>query len=433
MGRWSNSTFWALAALVALAAVPRALTFGDSLAGDEVFTAFVVGHRSPGTILDLLASPQPGSPESSPPLYFLAARLGVGPLGDDAGLRAVSLLASLVTVPLVFALGRRVFSARAGLIAAAAWALAPFAIFYAVEARPYGLLMCLAAASTLAVAVAAERGGAWWALWAVLAAGTVLTHYTGATLVAVQAAWGIVRAPRAAVLASAGVAVLLAPWLIDARSSLRAISDTLGVYEALAPRTPRGYLANVAHTFPGHPLAPLSSIPGTIALVAFALALCAAAVYQARGHRAGPRAAAPGVTAPGVAASGVAAPGRGARLLAWVRGEPALLVGAALAAPVGLLAGGLVSGHTVFLPRSLSASLPAAIVLVGALVATRRAAAAAVVTLGVVALGAVRTLDRDHRRPDSRAIAHWIDRRRGRASRWSCSASARPTRRPAAS
>jgi uncharacterized membrane protein len=141
-------------------------------------------------------------------------------------------------VPLVFALGRRVFSARAGLIAAAAWALAPFAIFYAVEARPYGLLMCLAAASTLAVAVAAERGGAWWALWALLAAGVVLTHYTGATLVAVQAAWGIVRAPRAA-----------------------------------------------------------------------------------------------------------------------------------LAAPAGLLVGGLVSGHTVFLPRSLSASLPAAIVLVGALVA----------------------------------------------------------------
>jgi hypothetical protein len=367
----------AVAALVALAAIPRALTFGDSLAGDEVFTAFVVGHRSPGTILDLLASPQAGSPESSPPLYFLAARLGVGPLSDDAGLRAVSLLAGLLTVPLVFALGRRVFSTRAGLIAAAAWALAPFAIFYAVEARPYGLLMCLAAASTLAVALAAERGRAWWALWALLAAGVVLTHYTGATLVAVQAAWGIWRAPRAAILASAGVAVLLAPWLIDARSSLRAISDTLGVYEALAPKTPRGYLANVAHTLPGHPLAPLSSIPGTIALILFGAALVGALALAPRGR---------------------------------VRAETALLVACALAAPVGLLAGGLISGHTVFLPRSLSASLPAAIVLVAALVAARRVLPAATIVLAVLALGAVKTLDRDHRRPDSRAIAHWIDR-----------------------
>jgi hypothetical protein len=106
----------------------------------------------------------------------------------------------------------------------------------------------------------------------------------------------------------------------------------------------------------------------------------------------------------------VAAPERGAGLWTWARSECALLVGCALAAPVGLLVGGALSGHTVFLPRSLSASLPAAIVLVGALLATARAAAMAGVVLAVLALGAIRTLDRDHRRPDSRAIAHWIDR-----------------------
>jgi hypothetical protein len=365
-----------VAALVALAAVPRALTLGDSLAGDEVYTAFVVGHRSPGAILDLLASPQPGSPESSPPLYFLLARLGVGPLSDDGGLRAISFLAGLATVPLVFAIGRRAFSDRAGLFAAAAWALAPFAIFYAVEARPYALLMCLAAASTLAVAVAVERGGWWWAAWAVLAAGVVLSHYTGATLVAVQAGWALLRRPRAAALAAAGAGVLLVPWLIAARSSLRAISDTLVVYESLAPRTPKGYLANVAHTFPGHPLAPLSSIPGTIALVLFGVALVGALVVAPRGR---------------------------------ARPETTLLIACALAAPVGLLAGGAISGHTVFLPRSLSASLPAAVVLVGGLVTTWRALPAAGVVLCVLAVGAVKTLDRDHRRPDSRAIAHWID------------------------
>jgi hypothetical protein len=93
-----------------------------------------------------------------------------------------------------------------------------------------------------------------------------------------------------------------------------------------------------------------------------------------------------------------------------VRPETALLIACALAAPVGLLAGGVVSGHTVFLPRSLSPSLPAAVVLVGALVAPRRALPAAAIVLAVLALAAVRTLDPDHRRPDSRAIAHWIDR-----------------------
>jgi hypothetical protein len=378
---------WAVVvALLVLAAALRLVTAGDSLVGDEVFSAFVVGHRSPAEILDLLQAPQVGSPESSPPLYFLLARLFVVPLGLDAGMRAPSLIAGLLTLPLVFVMGRRAFSERAGLLAAAAWALAPFTIFYALEARPYGLLMLLAAASTLAVAVAAERGGLWrWALWSALAAAVVLTHYTGATLVAVQAVWGLLRAPRSAVLATAGAAALVLPWVIAAYDSLGAVKDTLEVYRVLAPHSPRGYVANVLHAFPAHPFVELAKLPGQVALALAALALLIAAFVAVR--------AAPRPT------------------WSWLGTEQALIVGCALAAPAGLLLGGAVLGSTVFLPRSLSASLPAALVALGGLLSVSRLSlVAAAVVFAVLAVGSAQSLDRDARRPDFKGLARWVDR-----------------------
>ena len=86
-----------------------------------------------------------------PPLYYLTTRLwlyGVSSLGippvasqdDEWFLRAPSALISVLTVPLVFALGRTIGGFQLGLVTALLFAVAPFQVRYGQEARMYALL-----------------------------------------------------------------------------------------------------------------------------------------------------------------------------------------------------------------------------------------------------------------------------------------------------
>ena len=85
------------------------------------------------------------------PVYFVALKLWMDVFGtSEAALRAPSLLASVILVPLVYALGVRTVSMRAARVAAALTALSPLHLYFAQEARMYMLLALLAAASTLA-------------------------------------------------------------------------------------------------------------------------------------------------------------------------------------------------------------------------------------------------------------------------------------------
>jgi mannosyltransferase len=381
---------WILAGLLALAGLGLALVaFGDSLAGDEVFTEWVV-DRSPGSILDVLRTSPPGSPESSPPLYFLVARATGALTGLEAGLRLPSLLAAGVTALLVFALARRVFSLPAALLAAALWACSPFVAFYAVEARPYALLMALSAASTLALLRALERGGRGsWVLWAGLAAAATLTHYTGIAVLAVQALWALAARPgrRGEVLAAtAGAGALLLPWAIAARSSRGALEFNLALYDLLGPKTPGEFAGNAFRPLAGHPFAALGELPGTVAVVALCAVLVACPVDVAVRHHHTVR--------------------------AFASSDAGLVAACAMAVPLALLLGDVVLDRSVFLPRSLAASLPAALVcLAGLVTASRLAAPAAVVAIGVFAAGGYLGTEREHRRPDFEAIAREIDRR----------------------
>ena len=76
---------------------------------------------------------------------------------SDEGVRSLSGVLSVATLPIAWLIGRR-FAGRAG-----AWILlvflasAPFAVYYATEARMYALVMFLAACGILALARALER------------------------------------------------------------------------------------------------------------------------------------------------------------------------------------------------------------------------------------------------------------------------------------
>ncbi len=76
-----------------------------------------------------------------PPGYYVLLALWRGLTGDsEFALRSLSVFASLLTVALTFALGRRLFSPAAGGAAALLLTLNTFSLYYAQEARMYALL-----------------------------------------------------------------------------------------------------------------------------------------------------------------------------------------------------------------------------------------------------------------------------------------------------
>ncbi len=157
-----------------------------------------------------------------PPLYYALLhfwRLAAG--GSEYSLAFFSVGFGLLGVAMVGYLGRRMFGARTGLLAALLMAINPFSIWYAQEVRMYTLgvfLLLLALKFTLDVW---KRGG-WLPLlgYALTAAALLWTlYYSAFALIALNLAaipWLAVKARRRLLpwLAAQALAILLyLPWL----------------------------------------------------------------------------------------------------------------------------------------------------------------------------------------------------------------------------
>jgi len=84
--------------------------------------------------------------ESTPPLYYLCLHFWMDLFGSgEAAVRALSLLFSLGTLAVLYAIGRRFFSRPVAVAAAALAAFSPLQVYYGQETRMYSLLAFLAA------------------------------------------------------------------------------------------------------------------------------------------------------------------------------------------------------------------------------------------------------------------------------------------------
>jgi len=266
----------AVSALVLLALALRLPGLSQSLYGDELFTYELAIRPSLGAVLDGVRS----SLEVSPPGYTILAWLfqQFGPAQFWS--RAASLIAGVLLVPVVYALGLRVANRRAGLLAAALLALSPFAIFYASEARAYSLVALLLAASTLVLLKATSEGASsgWWILFAGLTVAAIYTHYTAFSAVAAQAVWIVLFCRRCwlpAFLAFAVAAVAFLPWLgefIKDRQFLNG-SSAHALAGLLAPFDLEVLLRGIGQWLVGAPYAPFSVVPGRVAIVLYAAAV----------------------------------------------------------------------------------------------------------------------------------------------------------------
>src|SRR5947209_224053 len=88
--------------------------------------------------------------ETTPPLYFVIAWGWARVFGTgETGLRLLSALCGIATIPVIFACGRELVSRWVGLVAAGLAAISPFLIYYSQEARSYALFALLSSLALL--------------------------------------------------------------------------------------------------------------------------------------------------------------------------------------------------------------------------------------------------------------------------------------------
>jgi 4-amino-4-deoxy-L-arabinose transferase-like glycosyltransferase len=194
-------------ALTVLAALLRLTTLSQqSFWLDEGYTQRLL-HMPFGQMLRTVPNT-----ESTPYLYYAVAWVWTRAFGFiEYGVRSLSALAGIATVPVVYLAARWLAGRRAGAVAGLLVAVSPVLVWFSQEARSYSLAVLLSALTVLcAAAYADNRRGAWLAGWAVSAGLGLATHYFLVFVIAPELLWLWRAAPRDRRLAGAvGVVVVV--------------------------------------------------------------------------------------------------------------------------------------------------------------------------------------------------------------------------------
>jgi hypothetical protein len=182
-----------LIAAVLIGALLRWMMLGHGLWRDEASSYFDAIGGTWGTVTSRVAYS-----ELNPPGYFLFMHywLKCIPVSDIV-LKLPSLVASLLLVPLAWAIGRYAGGWRVSVVAAWIAALAPMDLYYTQEARPYMMgamfmLLALLGIFELIEKPMSARGVVFFGIGTI---GVLLMQYTGGLFdIALFAAWSYVRA-----------------------------------------------------------------------------------------------------------------------------------------------------------------------------------------------------------------------------------------------
>ena len=138
-------------------------------------------------------------PFEHPPFYFLALHPWQLVAGQsEFALRFFSVFWGVLSVPLLYALVRRLADKRAALLTALLATVSPFLVAYSREARMYSLLPFLAMLAILTFRRALERPQQpwWWSVYGLLLVIGTATHYFFAFLGAATALYLLLSWPR---------------------------------------------------------------------------------------------------------------------------------------------------------------------------------------------------------------------------------------------
>jgi len=278
--RARSRAFWIVAGLTVVAAALRFATLGaQAYHHDEVVTASRVLRDGFGHAMEAV-----GFSESAPPLYYALAWVWTQLTGTgEVGLRSVSALAGVATVPVAYLLGRELRGRRTGIVAATLVAVNPMLLWYSQEARGYALLVLLTAVAALYFLRALDRGRrADFTGWGIASALALATHYFAIFPIALEAGWLLWRRGRKAV---AGLWIVVVTGL--ALLPLMTHQLSLGHAEWIGNHSLGHRLWDAGVTFAVGETGEIVSRPETAlpAAVPVLAALAALALLAARGAR----------------------------------------------------------------------------------------------------------------------------------------------------
>jgi hypothetical protein len=171
-----------------------------------------------------------GGAHEHPPLYYLLVHLLMDLHHSYLVPRFISVLAGSLSIPVLYALGARIFDRGVGIVAAGFLAVSPFHFWFSDDGRAYELagLFVLISYLTLFRALDRPRVGLWIAYGASLAA-CLYTEYT-TVLVLLPQGLLLIRASsrglaRPLLLAWGGAALTFAPWLPTWLHNASTVSD----------------------------------------------------------------------------------------------------------------------------------------------------------------------------------------------------------------
>jgi mannosyltransferase len=155
--------------------------------------------------------------EANQGLYYLLLRPWIVLGEGEAVVRSLSVIFAAATIPVIYALGARLFGQRVGLVAGLLMAVNGFFVQYSHEARAYSLVLLLVTSSSyLFVTCPEQPSRRRWAAYALVSGLAVYAHFfAGLVLVSHAASLAFIRRERIPwrgyAEAAALIAVLVAP------------------------------------------------------------------------------------------------------------------------------------------------------------------------------------------------------------------------------
>jgi mannosyltransferase len=200
-----------LSGMTALALAESLFFLGrESFWLDEAYSVFLARLPS-SSFWDVVTSS-----EANAALYYVLLRGWIVLGTSEAVVRLLSVTAAVASVPLCYALGKRLFSRQLGLAAAVLLAASSFSVQYAQEARSYSLVLFLILMSTYVfVRAILNGGGGTWAAYVLVTALAGYAHFFAWFIViahlASLALLDVRPRPRTLFAAFGSIAVLSAP------------------------------------------------------------------------------------------------------------------------------------------------------------------------------------------------------------------------------
>jgi mannosyltransferase len=169
---------------------------------------------SPALLTQMLTEPGHNGP-----LYYVLLRGWLGLVGP--GLTAARLFSALwgtLTVALVYAVGRRLFTVSVAALAALLAGVSPYLVWYSQEARMYAPALAVGLLALRLLLAALKRGGAGrWLIYVLSAGLSLYLHLAAALLIPVHILAGLLTRRRLIYLAALGLLLTAGPllsWII---------------------------------------------------------------------------------------------------------------------------------------------------------------------------------------------------------------------------